>query len=376
MGCEVMNKRTLNYAFLASLPVMAGYIVLGIGFGILLHSKGYSFWWSVLMSLTIYAGSMQYVGVDLLAGGASLISAGLMTLMVNARHLFYGISMVEKYRDTGKWKPYLIFSLTDETYSLVCDPDLPRDVNRKTYYILVSLFDQCYWVIGSLAGALIGSALTFDTAGIDFSMTALFVVIFVEQWEKTKQHIPALLGLSISLICLLIFGPDQFLIPSMLAIPVGLFLLKSKIVQGDEKMEHADGTVERNERNGSQEDIHSTIKDDRRPYRMINGMIDVKTSLLLIAVMALVTQLLRFLPFVLFSKDTPKPILYLGEVLPAAIMAMLVVYCLRSTDIFSAAHGIPEAIAVLAVVLLHKWKHSTLLSILGGTVCYMLLLHV
>ena len=261
MGCEVMNKRTLNYAFLASLPVMAGYVVLGIGFGILLHSKGYSFWWSVLMSLTIYAGSMQYVGVDLLAGGASLISAGLMTLMVNARHLFYGISMVEKYRDTGKWKPYLIFSLTDETYSLVCDPDLPRDVNRKTYYILVSLFDQCYWVIGSLAGALIGSALPFDTAGIDFSMTALFVVIFVEQWEKTKQHIPALLGLSISLICLLIFGPDQFLIPSMLAIPVGLFLLKSKIVQEDKKMEHADGTVERNEKNGSQEDIHSTIKE-------------------------------------------------------------------------------------------------------------------
>ena len=261
MGYEVMNKRTLNYAFLASLPVMAGYVVLGIGFGILLHSKGYSFGWAVLMSLTIYAGSMQYVGVDLLAGGASLISAGLMTLMVNARHLFYGISMVEKYRNTGKWKPYLIFSLTDETYSLVCDPDLPRDVNRKTYYILVSLFDQCYWVIGSLAGALIGSALTFDTAGIDFSMTALFVVIFVEQWEKTRQHIPALLGLSISLICLLIFGPDQFLIPSMLAIPVGLFLLKSKIVQGDEKMEHADGTVERNEKNGSQEDIHSTIKE-------------------------------------------------------------------------------------------------------------------
>jgi 4-azaleucine resistance transporter AzlC len=226
-----MNKKTWKYSFLATLPVMAGYIVLGIGFGILLHDRGYSFWWAILMSLTIYAGSMQYVGVELLAGGASLISTALMTLMVNARHIFYGVSMVEKYRDMGKAKPYLIFALTDETYSLVCDPELPDGVDRKTYCFLVSLMDQCYWVLGSLLGALLGSALTFDTTGIDFSMTALFVVIFVEQWEKTRQHIPALLGLICALVCLVIFGADNFLIPTMICIPIGLFALK-KVIQG------------------------------------------------------------------------------------------------------------------------------------------------
>lgn len=225
-----MNGKTAKYAFLASLPVMAGYIVLGTGFGILLYDKGYSFWWAILMSLTIYAGSMQYVGINLLAGGASVISTALMTLMVNARHLFYGISMVEEYRDMGKRKPYVIFGLTDETYSLVCgNPALPEGVDRRNYYFLVTLFDQCYWVLGSFLGGFLGSALKFNTAGIDFSMTALFLVIFVEQWEKEKQHIPALLGLTVSLICLLIFGGDNFLIPSMISITAGLFLLQKKI---------------------------------------------------------------------------------------------------------------------------------------------------
>ncbi|MDO5425955.1 MAG: AzlC family ABC transporter permease [Eubacteriales bacterium] len=221
-----MNKTTVKHSFLASLPVMAGYIVLGIGFGILLHDKGYSFWWAILMSVSIYAGSMQYVGVDLLSSGASLLSAALMTLMVNARHLFYGISMVEKYRNMGLAKPYLIYSLTDETYSLVCDADLPEGVNRKWYYTLVSLLDQSYWVLGSFLGGLLGSALSFSSEGIDFAMTALFVVIFVEQWEKTKQHLPAILGLGISIVCLLIFGVSNFLIPSMLGITAGLFLLR------------------------------------------------------------------------------------------------------------------------------------------------------
>lgn len=230
-----MNKSTIQYSFLASLPVMAGYIVLGMGFGILLHDKGYSFGWAILMSLTIYAGSMQYVGVELLASRASLISAALMTLMVNARHLFYGISMVEKYRDTGRKKPYLIFALTDETYSLVCDARLPENVDRKTYYFLVSLMDQCYWVFGSLLGSLLGSALTFNTEGVDFAMTALFVVIVVEQWEKAKGHIPALLGFAVSFLCLLIFGASNFLIPSMLCITAGLFLLQGFIRKGEQK---------------------------------------------------------------------------------------------------------------------------------------------
>lgn len=221
-----MKKSTARYAFKASLPVMAGYIVLGIGFGILLQSKGYSPVWALLMSLCIYAGSMQYVAVDLLTGGASLIAAALMTVMVNVRHIFYGITMLERYKNTGRKKPYLIFSLTDETFSLVCSPTLPDGVDEHQYYLYVSIFNQCYWVLGSTVGALLGELLPFSFAGIEFSMTALFVVIFVEQWEKTKQHLYALTGLLISVICLLIFGASDFLIPAMLGITVALFIEK------------------------------------------------------------------------------------------------------------------------------------------------------
>ena len=230
-----MNKVTVKSAFLASLPVMAGYVVLGFGFGILLYDKGYSFWWAILMSLTIYAGSMQYVGVDLIATSAGFIATAIMTLMVNARHLFYGISMVDEYRNTGKAKPYLIFGLTDETYSLVCGhPDLPKGCNRNTYYLLVSMMNQSYWVIGSFLGGFAGSTLHLNTAGIDFSMTALFIIIFVEQWEKAKTHIPAIMGLVISIICLLIFGPANFLIPTMIGITIALFLLRSKLEKKEE----------------------------------------------------------------------------------------------------------------------------------------------
>lgn len=208
---------------------MAGYLVLGMGFGILLYDKGYDFWWAIFMSVGIYAGSMQYVGIELMAAGSGLLPAALMTLMVNARHLFYGVSMVDKYRGMGKAKPYLIYSLTDETYSLVCDATLPEDVDRKGYYILVSLLDQSYWVLGSFLGGLLGSALTVNTVGIDFAMTALFVVIAVEQWEKTKNHLPAILGFGVSILCLVLFGPSNFLIPSMLGISVLLLVLRPQV---------------------------------------------------------------------------------------------------------------------------------------------------
>ncbi|MCH5272022.1 MAG: AzlC family ABC transporter permease [Lachnospiraceae bacterium] len=230
-----MNKATVKHAFISSLPVMAGYIVLGTGFGILLSAKGYSFWWALLMSITIFAGSMQYVGVNLLATGASVLSTALMTLMVNARHLFYGISMIEDYRDMGWRKWYVIFGLTDETYSLVCgNPKLPDGVERKNYTFLLTLMNQCYWIFGSVLGAILGNAVSFNSAGIDFSMTALFVIIFVEQWEKAKQHFPAILGLAVSVICLLIFGADSFLVPSMIGISIGLFLFQIKMERGTE----------------------------------------------------------------------------------------------------------------------------------------------
>ena len=221
-----IHAPSLRAAFRASIPVMAGYVVLGIAFGILLQSKGYSFLWAILMGITIYGGSLQFVSVNLLASGASLISTALISLMVQARHLFYGVSMLTKYKGMGKAKPYLIFSLTDETFALVVQP-LPEGVRPKQYYFFVSLLDQCYWVLGSALGGIIGAAITFNTAGIDFAMTALFVTIFTDQWLKTKAHFPALWGLGASLVSLLIFG-DDFLIPAMLLIALGLSVYGSR----------------------------------------------------------------------------------------------------------------------------------------------------
>lgn len=221
-------KKTIQLAYKSSLPVMAGYIVLGIGFGILLKDAGYGIFWSFLMSLTIYAGSMQYVAVPFLATGASLITVALTTLMVNARHLFYGLSMIEKYKDAGRKKPYLIFSLTDETYSLLCDDRIPEGADRRGYQFFVSLFNQSYWVLGSVAGSLIGSLIPFDTAGIDFSMTALFVTVFVEQWLTAKNRWSAIIGVAASVGCLLIFGAEKFLVPSMLVIAAALMFLRKQ----------------------------------------------------------------------------------------------------------------------------------------------------
>ena len=229
VNCRTDDRSTLKYALFQSLPIMAGYLVLGMGFGILLETKGYGVWWAFFMSLFIYAGSMQYVTIDLLAGGASLVSAALMTLMVNARHLFYGISMIERYRDTGACKPYLMFALTDETYSLVCSGDVPEGVDQKKYFFLVSLFNQVYWITGSLAGALIGSLISFNTAGIDFSMTALFLVVFVNQWRSTKNHVSALTGVLASLACLFVFGPERFIIPAMAVITLLLIIFRRKL---------------------------------------------------------------------------------------------------------------------------------------------------
>lgn len=221
-------KSLIKKSFIDTLPVMAGYVVLGTGFGMLLHAKGYGFLMAAAMSIFIYAGSMQYLAVDLLAGGAGLITAAVTTLMVNARHLFYGISMIDKYKDTGWRKPYLIFALTDETYSLNCN-GAPKEIKApKKYYFLVSLFNQCYWVAGSVLGVLIGTVLPISTEGIDFTLTALFVTVFVEQWQSTKDHIPALIGVGASLLCLAIFGPGNFLIPTMVLITAGLTVYRRK----------------------------------------------------------------------------------------------------------------------------------------------------
>ena len=213
---------------------MAGYIVLGMGFGILAQNAGYGTGWAFAMSLLMYAGSMQYVGIGLLTGGASVLNTVLTTVMVNARHLFYSISMIDRYRNAGRYKPYLIFALTDETYSLLCDGKVPAGAEPDRYRFLVSLFNHSYWVLGSVLGSLLGSVLPFPTEGTEFSMTALFIASFAEQWLSSKRHLPALTGLLGTLACLLLFGPERFLIPAMLLITLTLTLFQNRLSVGKE----------------------------------------------------------------------------------------------------------------------------------------------
>lgn len=221
-----MKKNALRAAFLDTVPVMTGYVFLGFGFGILLHQSGYGVLWAGAMSLFIYAGSMQYMAVSLLSSEAGLLTAALTTLVVNARHLFYGISMVDAYKGAGRKKPYLIFALTDETYSLVSKNQVLEGMSRHSYCLLVSALDQAYWVAGSLLGSLAGSLLPFDFQGIEFVLTSLFVTIFVEQWLSTENHAPAIIGVVSTTVCLLLFGSDVFLIPSMIVIAAVLTVMR------------------------------------------------------------------------------------------------------------------------------------------------------
>ena len=221
-----MKKKALWTVFKDTLPVLTGYLFLGIGFGILLSEKGYGIGWAFAMALFMYAGSAQYLAVNLLSGGASLISTALATLFVNARHIFYGISLVDTYKDMGKKKPYMIFALTDETYSLVTQNQPPKGMTRGQYCFLVSVMDHIYWVAGCTLGGLLGAALPINFAGIEFVLTALFVTLFVEQWLSSPNHRSAIIGVASSALCLLIFGKDLFLIPSMVAIALLLTVSK------------------------------------------------------------------------------------------------------------------------------------------------------
>lgn len=220
-----MKPSIARAAFRDSLPILAGYLFLGAGFGILLDQCGYGPVWAAVMALCIFAGSGQYLLVSLIASGASLLVTAVTTLLVNARHLFYGLSLIDDYRGAGKKKPYMIFALTDETYSLVTQVDLPDGPEKQRYCFLVSLFDHCYWIAGCTLGNLLASALNIDFTGVSFVLTALFVTIFIEQWLTHKDHAPALIGVAATALCLLVFGADLFLIPSMAAI-AGLLILR------------------------------------------------------------------------------------------------------------------------------------------------------
>ena len=212
---------TFKEAFKDSIPIMAGYIVLGSGFGIVASSYNYNILVPICMSLFIYAGSMEYLTLSLLSMGTTLINAAIMTVVVNLRHMFYGIAMLSKYNNLKKHKAYTIFSLTDETFSVVVSKKLNDDLNSDEYYFYISLLDQFYWLVGTIVGYLIGNILPFSSEGVDFSMTALFICVVIGQWEENKNHFPTIIGL-------LIFGGSNFLIPSIFLICLILIFTRGK----------------------------------------------------------------------------------------------------------------------------------------------------
>ncbi|MGN8896769.1 AzlC family ABC transporter permease [Flavonifractor sp. HCP28S3_F3] len=234
-----MDRKALAAAFPVTVPVLMGYLAIGMAFGFMLQAIGYNFIWAFFMSLTIYAGSGQYLGVSLLAAAASLGTVALMTLLINFRHLVYGLSMLEKFRGMGWRKFYMIFSLTDETYALLSSAQAPVGVDPKNFYFSIALLDQSYWILGSVIGAVAGEILPISTEGIDFAMTALFVVIAVDQWKAYQKHLPAFIGGIVTIVCLLIlgqiFGQQQMLIVSLAVIVVLLLILRDKLEDKEEE---------------------------------------------------------------------------------------------------------------------------------------------
>lgn len=220
-----MNKK--KEAFLEALPytlpICAGFLFLGVSYGFFMSSKGFTIFYPIFMSMFIFAGSMEFVTVNLLLSAFHPLSAFILALMVNARHLFYGISMLEKYKNTGKKKFYLIFGMCDESFSINCTTKIPEGIDKGWFMVFVNLLNQFYWVMGATLGAVLGKVIQINTKGIEFVLTALFVVIFIEQWKEAKNHIPALIGVGLPLICLIVIGPEHFIIPSMILI-VALFI--------------------------------------------------------------------------------------------------------------------------------------------------------
>ena len=212
------HAAALRAAFPATIPVLTGYLCIGMAYGLLMANAGYGVFWALLLSLLCYAGSMEFVAVSLLTAGFDPVQALLMALMINARHAFYGLSMLEKYRGTGWARPFLIFSLTDETFSLVSTLEPPDGVTRRDFYFWISLLDYLYWQVGSVLGALIGGLLPFDTPGLDFALTALFIVLFLEQWRKRENRPAALIGLGCTAVSLAVVGADRLVIPAMVLI--------------------------------------------------------------------------------------------------------------------------------------------------------------
>lgn len=224
-------RSALKCAFPYTLPILAGFWFLGLTYGIYMNVSGFSFWYPMLMSMTIFGGSLEFVAVSMLLSPFAPLQVFIMTLMIQARHLFYGISMLDKFKNTGWKKPYLIFGMCDETFSINYTAEIPDGIDRGWFYFFVTLLNQFYWVSSATLGGIVGSMLKFNTEGLDFVMTAMFVVIFMEQWLKEKRHISEWIGLAASVGCLLIFGADNFLIPTMICILIALTALRKQMEQ-------------------------------------------------------------------------------------------------------------------------------------------------
>ncbi len=222
-------KKAFLCAFPYTVPIFAGFLFLGLTYGIYMHVSGFSFWYPMLMSLTIYGGSLEFVAVSMLLAPYAPIQTLIMSVMIQARHLFYGISMLDKFRGLGWKKPYLIFGMCDETFSINCTAQIPDGIDRGWFYFFVTLLNHIYWFAGATLGGLLGSLIHFNTEGLEFVMASMFVVIFLEQWGREKRHISAYIGLAASVLCLLVFGADSFLIPTMICITAFLTFLRCPI---------------------------------------------------------------------------------------------------------------------------------------------------
>lgn len=231
-GTGGVKRRALRAAFPHTVPILTGFLFLGMTYGVYMSSLGFSWIYPTLMALTIFAGSMEFVTANMLLGAFNPLQAFAMTLMVNARHLFYGLAMLDRFRGLGWKKLYLIFGMCDETFSVTCSVRAPEGVDEGWFMTFVTLLDQLYWVLGAALGGLCGSLLTLNTEGLDFVMTAMFVVIFLENWLKEENHTSSLLGLALPLVCLVLFGAQSFILPSMAAILLALTALRGRLEKG------------------------------------------------------------------------------------------------------------------------------------------------
>ena len=236
--------KALKCAFPYTIPIFAGFWFLGISYGIYMGVSGFSFVYPMMMAIVIFGGSLEFVVVEMLLSAFAPLQTFLMALMIQARHLFYGISMLDKYRGLGRKRLYLIYGMCDETFSINCSAEVPEDVDRGWFYFWVTLLDQFYWVSGATIGGLLGNTISFDTEGLDFVMTALFIVIFLEQWMKDGRHLSEWIGLGASVVCLLLFGADSFLIPTMICILVLLTVCRGKMEHSGMPAEAAAGPAE------------------------------------------------------------------------------------------------------------------------------------